>query len=121
MNEVLERIVWIIVAAILGAIFGGAGFLGIMVYYLKRYIDKKLDAEQLASQKCLEYKARRARIAKDMQHAQGRLFYYFYNIIEANHPITDNLRVAFKNLQTVEEDLEQLNQEIVLDFEQKQK
>jgi hypothetical protein len=56
-----------------------------------------------------------------MQHAQGRVFFQMYSVIEANHPVTDNLRVAFKNLQTVEDDLEDLNQEIVLDFEQKQK
>jgi hypothetical protein len=92
-----------------------------MTHYLKRYIDSKLDTEKAISEKCLSFKTRRAKLTKDMQHAQGRVFFQMYSVIEANHPVTDNLRVAFKNLQTVEDDLEDLNQEIVLDFEQKQK
>lgn len=110
----------IVLTALVSALIGGAGFTGLLIYYLKRYIDNKLYTEEAASKQCLDYKSRKAIIDREMQKAQGRMFYWIFDAIRTNHTSVDELEVAYICFKNAESKKDELEQEIILDYEQKQ-
>lgn len=115
-NMIESAILW----AIFGTIFGGAGLFGILVHYLKRYIDKKLSDEETATKQCRDYKNRRAKIEQELQHAQSRVFAQLFAAIKANHVNIENLELAYAALRAAEDKKDELEQEIIIEYEQKQ-
>lgn len=115
-----ENVLALIIGAFLGAVFGGAGLVGTLMHYFKRYVDKKLTLEEEKSEQCIEYKTRKARIDQELQHAQGRLFYWLFRAIKDNHTNVEDLETAFIALKTAEGKKEELEQEIIIEYDQRQ-
>lgn len=107
-----------VVTVVFSAIVGGGGLIGIAVYFIKRYINKKLKEEELIAEQFNEYRARKARIELELQRAQNQVLYWMQRAIITdthNGELTD----AFNVLREVERRKDALDCEIIVAYEQK--
>ena len=101
-----------LVAAGLTALVGGAGIVGLAMYYLRRYIDKKLADEENAASERVALRQRRLRVEDRLQHAYGRMFFWLHRaIVTGQH--NGDLEAAWTQLQRAEEEKKELDREII--------
>ncbi|MCC8122360.1 MAG: hypothetical protein LIO58_02345 [Oscillospiraceae bacterium] len=114
-----------VMSAIITAVVGAGGVVGFAFYYLRRYIDRKLQAEEQASDQLVSTRRKRLSVDDKIQHAQGRMFYHLMDNIariarclpEAKIP-TAQLDEAFQTLTQAEEAKKELNREIIAAYVQ---
>ena len=105
-----------IIAAIVGAIFGGAGFVGLVFAYVRRFIDKRLNARDEEDEKRRKTRLRRLTIEDEMEHATGRLFFFIHKaIVTGQH--NGDLESAWEKYQEVEEKKKDLDRQIRIESE----
>ena len=103
---------------VVSAILGGSGIVGIAVYYIRRYVDKKLDAEEKKAAERRQFLLRKAKCEEEMQHALGRWIFWVNRWIETgNH--NGELREAYDEYQKAEKDKKELERDIIAQYEQK--
>lgn len=105
-----------IIAAIVGAVFGGAGFTGLVFAYLRRFIDSRLNAKEQEDAKRHALQIRRRKNHDAWQHAAGRLFYHIHKYIETGHHNGD-LEAAWAEFQRVEKEKKDLDLEVLAETE----
>lgn len=94
------------------AVIGSGGVVGIMFKVAYRYIDKKLAQKEIEDQEHQKEKEERLRINDEIQHAQGRCFFWIYKAIMTGEHNGD-LKSAFENLQNAENKKKELDQKIL--------
>ena len=101
-----------LLTTIAAACLGSGGVVGIFFYFFRRYIERRLQkSEQAAEQRRLE-KLKRLEIEDEIQHAQGRMFFWLYKaIVTGEH--NGDLEEAFDSLQAAEEKQKQLDRKIL--------
>lgn len=111
--------IWREVGIIVGsALIGGSGICGIVVYFVKRFIEKKLEAEEKKSSERSEYLKKKAACEERMQHAESRWIFWVNRWIETGSH-NGELREAYDEYQKAEREKKELEREIVASFEQK--
>ena len=105
-----------IAIAIASALVGGSGLVGIAVYYIKRYIDKALEADEEKEKKMRKYRIRKTECDERIQHAQGRMFFWINRAIETGSH-NGELKAAFEELQAAEKEKKELEREIIAEYE----
>lgn len=105
-----------IIAAVVGAVFGGAGFTGLVFAYLRRFIDKRLNARDQEDAKRHAMQIRRRKNHDAWQHAAGRLFYHLHKAIVTGHHNGD-LEAAWNDFQRVEKEKKDLDLEVLAETE----
>ena len=105
-----------IIAAIVGAIVGGSGIVGLCFFYIRHFIDKRLAQREAEDKKQQEQHIRRLTIEDEWKHATGRLFYHIHKYIVTGHHNGD-LESAWEKFQEAEEKKKQLDREIVVENE----
>ncbi len=101
-----------IVSVFLTALLGSGCIFGFFIHYLQKYIDGKIDARKEVEEKKKETKIKRNKIEDEMQHAEGRLFFWIVKAIETGEHNGD-LRQAYQNFQSAEQKSKDLDREII--------
>lgn len=99
------------------AILGGSGLVGFTVYYIKRYIDKKLIESEKRADEIQKYRIKKAKCDERIQHAQGRMFFWLFKaVVTGEH--NGDLENAYIELQNAESEKKELEHEILALYEQ---
>lgn len=102
--------------ALASALIGGGGIVGIVVHYIKRYVDKKLDAEEAKAAEQRQFRLKKAACEERMQHAESRWIFWMNRWVETgNH--NGELREAYEEYQKAEREKKELEREIITKFE----
>ena len=116
-----------IVAAVVGAVFGGSGLTGLLFIYMRRFIDKRLDrreqveADRKVQQEKEDAKRKAQRLQRltidaEMEHATGRLFFFVHKaIVTGQH--NGDLESAWEEYQAAENRKKALNRQIIVESE----
>lgn len=97
---------------IIGAVIGGSGLVGLMFFFLRRYIEKKLTVSEEEEKKRKALRVRRMRIEDELHHAYGRLFFWLYRAITTGQH-NGELKEAFKTLEDAEAKKKDFDREII--------
>ena len=89
---------------------------GILLYYIRRYIDQKLLEEERARTEEQALKVKRSKLDMRRRRALGRLLFWLHRAV-VNPPANGELEEAWESFQEVEEDQKALDQEILAKFE----
>lgn len=126
MKTVSQIEIWI-VSGIIGTIVGGSGITGMVFFFIRRYIENKLKlkedkakAEELEKKdeqhKRRELAVRRMKVDDELQHCEGRLFFWIHKaIVTGAH--NGDLEAAFDNYQKAEQAKKELDREIIVENE----
>ena len=96
----------------LSAIIGGSGMCGLIFFFMKRYIEKRLNEREAQEAQEAELRRRRRRVNDKIQHATGRTLFWIVKAIETGEHNGD-LKKSFEDLQTAEEEGKELDREIL--------
>lgn len=105
-----------VVAIIVSAAIGGAGFTGIVFYFLKRYLERRLTAMETAKQKQKDQRLRRLVLQDEIQHATGRVLFWLVRFADTGDH-NGELHGSFDVLQEAEGKLKQLDREVLAENE----
>lgn len=118
---------YLIISGVIGAVVGGGGITGIVFYFMRRYIENKLNAKDEEKKKIetkrlkdearkKEQRIKRMRVDDELQHCEGRLFFWLHKaIVTGSH--NGDLEEAFKAYQSAESEKKELDREIVAENE----
>ena len=104
-------------AAAVLALAGGSGVVGLAMTYLRRYIDRKLEAGEEEAARRLEHRKRRQQVEDQLHHAYGRCIFWLNHAVTKPPPNGD-LEEAMENLQRAEEAKKNLDREILAEYEE---
>lgn len=105
-----------IVAAIVGAVVGGSGIVGLCFAYIRHFIDKRLAQREAEDEKQCSQKVRRLTIQDEWEHATGRLFFFVHKaIVTGQH--NGDLEDAWEKFQQAEAKKKALDREIIVEHE----
>lgn len=103
-----------VIATIVGAIIGGSGIVGLMFAYMRRFIDKRLDAREQQNARNMEQRIKRLKLEDELSDATGKLMFYFHKaIVTGQH--NGDLEEAWTNYQTVRKKKEDFDRSILVD------
>lgn len=103
--------------SIIGAVVGGSGLVGLLFYFLRRYIEQRLKTVEDDEDKRKAVRVRRMQIEDELHHAYGRVFFWMYRAIDTGSH-NGELKSAFEKLQEVEAKKKALDREIIAESEQ---
>ena len=89
---------------------------GLLLYYIRAYIDNKLKEDEEHRVKEQQLRLQRSQLEKKRCRAEGRLLFWLHRGV-TNPPSNGELEKAMKDFQTVEDELKALDQKILAEFE----
>lgn len=89
---------------------------GVLVYYLRAYIDHKLEEDEEHRKKEQQFRTKRSELEQKRRRALGRLLFWLYHAV-TKPPANGELESAMNAFQAVEDELKALDQKIVAEFE----
>lgn len=105
-----------ILTIIITSLIGGGGIVGLVFYFVRKYLEQALDKREAEEAKRRENKVKRASYNDALQHAQGRLLFWLYQaIIKGEH--NGELEQAFNDFQTAEQKIKDHDRKIVAEQE----
>ncbi len=111
-TEIFGEIMKILVTSLVG----GAGIAGLVVYFVRRRLEKMLDRREAEDSRRRENRIVRASYNDALQHAQGRLLFWLYQaIVKGQH--NGELEQAFENFQEAERKIKDHDRHIVAEQE----
>lgn len=101
-----------IITAVILAIVGGSGIVGLMFFFIRRYLENRLKENEDEEKRRREIHMRRVQIEDELHHAYGRLLFWIYRaIVTKTH--NGELEAAFRELQAAEQKKKDLDREII--------
>lgn len=105
-----------IVSAIVGALLGGAGLVGLLFAFIRRYIENKLIKKEDEDKRRREQRLKRIKAEDELMHCTGRLFFWMHKaIVSGEH--NGDLEKAFEAYQQAEKIRKDLDREIIAENE----
>lgn len=107
----MEAIVGIVISALISASVSG-----LLVYYIRRYIDGKIDGEQQDRAARDERRRKMNAAERKRRQAAGRLMFWLYHaVVKGEH--NGELEEAMENYQTAEREQKAIDREILAEIE----
>ena len=104
----------LVISGLIGAVVGGSGITGLIFFFIRRYIEKSLEAREELNRHQREQKIQRLKIEDELQHWEGRLFFWIHKaIVTGEH--NGDLEKAFKEYQEADERKKQLDRDIIFE------
>lgn len=114
MSGVTKISIETIIATIAGAVIGGSGICGLLFAYMRRFIDKRLDAREHENAKNLRLKTERLKLEDELNAATGKVIFYLHKaIVTGQH--NGDLEDAWTNYQTIRTKKEDFDRSILID------
>lgn len=111
-----EEIRILVVSGTVGAIVGGSGITGLLFFFIRSYIEKKISEREADERRKRELKIKRMIIDDKLRHCEGRLFFWLHKaIVTGNH--NGDLKKAFDEYQEAEIERKELDREIIVENE----
>lgn len=104
-----------VVAAIPGALVSCV-VSGLLLHYLKRYIDGKLEEEEQRQAEAKKIRQERSEAEQERRRAAGRLFFWMHHAI-VKPPANGELEEAWRAYQAVEEKQKEIDRRVLASFE----
>lgn len=89
---------------------------GFLLYYLRRYIDAKLEAEEKQREEDGKIRRQRSALEQKRRRAAGRMFFWLHHAL-VKPPPNGELEAAWTDYTKIEEELKALDQQILAEFE----
>lgn len=103
-----------ILVTVIGAIVGGSGIVGLAFAYMRRFIDRRLDAREHENAHNLEQKTKRLKLDNELGDATGKLLFYMHKaIVTGQH--NGELEDAWNHYQEVLQKKEDFDRSILVD------
>lgn len=106
-----------VLAAVVMALVGGSGVVGLAMTYLRRYIDRKLEAGEAEAALRLKHRKRRQQVDDQLHHAYGRCLFWLNHAV-TKPPPNGELAAAMEELTKAEEAKKNLDREILAEYEE---
>lgn len=100
-----------VISIILSAFIGGSGFAGILMWLLRRYIEKRLEKAEIASVQRRKRRILAAEIEDELQHAYGRMFFWIYHWAKTGRKSAE-FDIAFSALEAAEKKKKEFDRHI---------
>lgn len=91
-------------------------FSGLLLYYLRKYIDAKLAAEEQRRKEDYKIRRQRSELEQKRRRAAGRVLFWLHHAV-TKPPPNGELEEAWDTYQQVEEAQKALDQQILADYE----
>jgi hypothetical protein len=98
------------------SLIGGSGIVGILFYFLRRYIEGRLKRSEECDEHHKDQRLRRLRLEDEKDHAEGRLLFWLYKAIVTGHHNGD-LDKAMDTFLDAESRKKELDREILAEVE----
>ena len=89
---------------------------GVVLYYLRKYIDQKLEEEEQHRKKETQFRTQRSQLEQQRRRALGRLLFWLHRGV-TQPPPNGELEKAMGEFEAVEDELKALDQKILAEFE----
>lgn len=89
---------------------------GVVLYYIRRYIDKKLVSAEEKQQKRQETKRKRSEAEQRRRRAEGRLLFWMHHAL-IKPPPNGELEDAWEEFQNAEEAQKEIERSILAEYE----
>lgn len=84
------------------------------MYFFRRYIERRLEANEEAESRRRELRMQRMRIEDELHHCYGRMFFWIHRfVLTGEH--NGELEAAFTHLEDVEAKKKELDRSIIAD------
>ena len=105
-----------VLTAVIGAVLGSGGLVGLFFAYIRHFIDKRLVQREKEDAQHREQRASRLRLEDELEHANGRLLFYLYKaVVTGQH--NGDLEAAWATYQEAEKKMKALDREILVAHE----
>ncbi len=108
----------VVITAMVTALVGSGGAVGILFWYLQRYLDKRLKISDDERRSRLEKQISSLKIENKIRHAYGRMFFWLYKAITTGEHNGD-LKKAFEELEAAEQEQKEYDYQVLAEQEQK--
>ena len=89
---------------------------GLLIHYLKRYFDKRLEGAERRQKSRLEIKRRRSEAEQRRRRAEGRLLFWLHHAV-VKPPPNGELEAAWEDFQDAEEEQKEIERAILAEYE----
>lgn len=117
MNKISTHdILLLIITSVISTVIGGSGITGIVFYFVRKRMEAKLDAKEKEEAKKKQQKMQRRKIDDELQHCEGRLFFWIHKaIVTGAH--NGDLESAFEAYQQAETAKKDFDRELIVESE----
>jgi hypothetical protein len=106
----------LILTTVISTIIGGSGIVGIAFYFIRKRMEQKLDSKESEQQKRKAQRIQRIKVEEELQHCEGRLFFWVHKaIVTGQH--NGDLEAAFEAYQEAEQAKKDLDREVLAENE----
>lgn len=99
---------------LLGILLGTGGLFGLLVYFFRRYIERRLDKAEKDSKKRRENRVRRMQVEDEVNHCHGQMLFWLYRFVVTGER-NGELDNAYERLQEAEQKKKDLDRSILAD------
>ena len=89
---------------------------GLLIHYLKRYFDKRLEGAEAKQQERLKIKRKRSEAEQKRRRAEGRLLFWVHHAL-VKPPPNGELEKAWEDFQNAEEEQKEIERSILAEYE----
>lgn len=114
MNEFWQGVTHALPGALVSAFISG-----IVLVYLRKYIDQKWQEQEQRRKSDLELRKKRSVLEQERRRAAGRLFFWLHHAI-VKPPANGDLENAMQSYLEAEEKQKELDRQILADYELRQ-
>lgn len=105
-NEAIKTMVF--------AVLGGSGMVGLLFFFLRLYLEKRLNEKESEEDHRKALRIRRMQIEDELHHCYGRVLFWLVRFAQTGHH-NGELDNAFAKLEKAEAKKKELDREIIAD------
>lgn len=103
-----------ILSTIVLAVVGGSGFVGLVFFFVRRYIEKKITDHEVCEKRHRDQQFRRLKLQDSMERAKADLFFWVYRAISTGQH-NGELEEAWNKYMEIVEEKREFEREIIME------